>query len=154
MIHTLVRDWMTQDPITVRPETKIIEAYQLMVTTRIRRLPIVVGNLLVGIVTLSDLYQVKPFDMMSEEEQTLCQRLEQMTVEEVMASDPITIAEDATIGKAAQTMLEHKVSGLPAVEPKEGHLVGIITESDIFRIVAQEWSTRRHGSIHLPRKSE
>ena len=154
MIHTLVRDWMTQDPITVRPETKIIEAYQLMVTTRIRRLPIVVGNLLVGIVTLSDLYQVKPFDMMSEEEQTLCQRLEQMTVEEVMASDPITIAEDATIGKAAQTMLEHKISGLPVVEPKEGHLVGIITESDIFRIVAQEWSTRRHGSIHLPRKSE
>ena len=154
MIHTLVRDWMTQDPITVRPETKIIEAYQLMVTTRIRRLPIVVGNLLVGIVTLSDLYQVKPFDMMSEEEQTLCQRLEQMTVEEVMASDPITIAEDATIGKAAQTMLEHKISGLPVVEPKGGHLVGIITESDIFRIVAQEWSTRRHGSIHLPRKSE
>ena len=154
MIHTLVRDWMTQDPITVRPETKIIEAYQLMVTARIRRLPIVVRDLLVGIVTLSDLYQVKPFDMMSEEEQTLCQRLEQMTVEEVMASDPITIAEDATIGKAAQTMLEHKISGLPVVEPKGGHLVGIITESDIFRIVAKEWSTRRHGSIHLPRESE
>ena len=55
---------MTQNPITVRPETKIIEAYQLMVTTRIQCLPIVVGNLLVGIVTLSDLYQVKPFDMM------------------------------------------------------------------------------------------
>ncbi len=154
MIHTLVRDWMIQDPITARPETKIIEAYQLMVTARIRRLPIVVRDLLVGIVTLSDLYQVKPFDMGSEAEQTLCQKLEQMTVEEVMASDPITIAEDATIGKAAQTMLEHKISGLPVVEPKGGHLVGIITESDIFRIVAQEWSTRRHGSIHLPRESE
>ena len=154
MIHTLVRDWMTQNPITVRPETKIIEAYQLMVTTRIRSLPIIVRDLLVGIVTLSDLYQVKPFDMVSEEEQTLCQRLEQMTVEDVMAPDPITIAEDATIGKAAQTMLEHKISGLPVVVPKGGNLVGIITESDIFRLVAQEWSTRRHGSIHLPHKSE
>ena len=153
MIHTLVRDWMTQNPITVRPETKIIEAYQLMVSTQIRRLPIMVRNRLVGIVTLSDLYQVKPLDIVSGEEQTLCQTLEQMTIEEVMAPDPITITEDATIGKAAQTMLEHKISGLPVVEPKGGTLVGIITESDIFRIVAQEWSTRQHGSIHLPRKS-
>ncbi|MYA70678.1 CBS domain-containing protein [Candidatus Poribacteria bacterium] len=153
MIHTLVRDWMTQDPITVRPETKIIEAYQLMVTTRIRRLPIIVRNLPVGIVTLSDLYQVKPFDIVSEEEQTLCQTLEQMKVEEVMSPDPITITEDATIGKAAQTMLEHKISGLPVVAPKAGNLLGIITESDIFRIVAQEWSTRHHGSLPLPRRS-
>lgn len=156
MIHTLVRDWMAQELITVRPETKIIEAYQLMIYDRIRRLPVVVCDQLVGIVTLSDLYQVKPFYILGEgeEERTLCQKLEQMTVEEVMAPDPITIAENATIGEAAQKMLENKISGLPVVDPKGGHLVGIITESDIFRIVAQEWSTRHHGSIHLPHKSK
>ena len=154
MLHTLVRDWMAQELIMVGPETKIIEAYQLMIYDRIRRLPVVICDRLIGIVTLSDLYQVKPFYILGEEEQTLCQKLEQMTVEEVMTSDPITIAEDATIGETAQKMLENKISGLLVVDPKGGSLVGIITESDIFRIVAQEWSTRQHGSIHLPRKSK
>lgn len=153
MIHTLVRNWMTQELVVVEPETQIIEAYQLMIYEHVRRLPVVVHDRLVGIVTLSDLYQVKPFHILSEGEQTLCQKLEQMTIEEVMAPDPITIAEDATIGEAAQKMLENKISGLPVVTPKGGNLMGIITESDIFRIVAQEWSTRRYGSIHLPRKS-
>ena len=153
MIHTLVRDWMTQEPITVRPETEVIEAYHLMIGNRIRRLPIVAHNRLVGIVTLSDIYQAKPFDLMSQAEQTRYQELEQMTVEEVMAPNPITIVEDATIGEAAQKMLENKLSGLLVVDPGGGNLVGIITESDIFRIVAQEWSTRRHGSVHLPRRS-
>ena len=153
MIHTLVRHWMTHELITVKPETEIVEAFQLMIGHRIRRLPVDDGNRLVGIVTLSDLYQVKPFDMLSEREQSLCQKLEQMTVEEVMTPDPIKIAEDATIGEAAQKMLENKISGLPAVNPEGANLVGIITESDIFRVVAQEWSTRRRGSIHLPRTS-
>ena len=154
MIHTLVRDWMAKDPIIVRPETTILEAYQLMIEQRVRRLPVVARGQLAGIVTLSDLHQVKPFNTLNEAEQILYQKIERMTLEEVMASDPITIAEDATIGEAAQKMLENKISGLPVVDPEGGHLVGIITESDIFRIVAEEWSTRRHGSIHLPPKSE
>ena len=70
-----------------------------------------------------------------------------------MAPDPVTIAEEATIGEAAQKMLENKISGLPVVDPEGVNLVGLITESDIFRLVAQEWSTRRRGSIHLPRRS-
>ncbi len=152
MIHTLVRNWMSQDLSTVNPETEIIEAYQLMIGDRVRRLPVVASRQLVGILTLSDLYRVKPFDLLTDREQTLSQKLEQITVEEVMTPNPITIAEDATIGKAAQKMLENKISGLPVVDPEGGSLVGIITESDIFRIVAQEWSTRRHGLIHLPRK--
>lgn len=150
MIHTLVRDWMAQELSIAEPETEIIEAYQLMLTDQIRRLPVVASNRLAGIVTLSDLYRV--FDLLSNAEQTLSQRLEHMTVEEVMTPDPVTVAEDATVGEAAQKMLENKISGLPVLDPVGVNLVGIITESDIFRIVAQEWSTRRHGSIHLPRK--
>lgn len=152
MIHTLVRNWMSQDLSTASPETEIIEAYQLMIGDRVRRLPVVAARQLVGILTLSDLYRVKPFDLLTNREQTFSQKLEQITVEEVMAPNPITITEDATIGEAAQKMLENKISGLPVVDPEGGSLVGIITESDIFRIVAQEWSTRRHGLIHLPRK--
>jgi CBS domain-containing protein len=57
-----------------------------------------------------------------------------------MTPNPITIHEDATIGEAAWLMLEHKVSGLPVVS-RAGKLIGIITESDIFRVVAQAWDT-------------
>ena len=142
---------MAQELSTAEPETEIIEAYQLMLGDQIRRLPVVASDQLVGIVTLSDLYRV--LDLLSNMEQTVSQKLEQMTVEEVMTPDPVTVTEDATVGEAAQKMLENKISGLPVLDPAGVNLVGIITESDIFRIVAQEWSTRRHGSIHLPRRS-
>ena len=151
MINTLVRNWMAQELTTVEPATEIIEAYQLMIADRIRRLPVVASNELVGIVTLSDLYRV--FDLLSNKEQMLSQELQEMTVGEVMAPNPVTIAEEATIGEAAQKMLENKISGLPVVDPEGVNLVGLITESDIFRLVAQEWSTRRRSSIHLPRRS-
>ncbi len=151
MINTLVRNWMAKELTTVEPETEVIEAYQLMIADQIRRLPVVASNGLVGIVTLSDLYRV--FDLLGNKEQVLSQELQEMTVGEVMAPDPVTISEDATIGEAAQKMLENKISGLPVLDPESVNLVGLITESDIFRIVAQEWSTRRRGSIHLPRRS-
>jgi CBS domain-containing protein len=61
-----------------------------------------------------------------------------------MTYDPIAISQDATIGQAAQVMLDNKVSGLPVVNG-EGKLVGIITESDIFRIVVQEWKEEAEG---------
>jgi acetoin utilization protein AcuB len=152
MIHTLVQDWMTKDPVTVKPDTTITEAYHLMVAQGIRRLPVVDNGRLVGIVTLSDLYKVRPFDQADESSLELSQHLNNMIVEEVMAPQPITVQNGATVGEAAQLMLDYKISGLPVVSPT-GRLVGIITESDIFRLVVQEWSTRKHGSLHLPRKS-
>jgi CBS domain-containing protein len=56
-----------------------------------------------------------------------------------MTADPLTIGPEATIGEAAQLMLDHKVSGLPVIED-DGRVVGIITESDIFRLVVREWN--------------
>jgi len=58
-------------------------------------------------------------------------------VADVMTRNPVTVADDATITEAARLMLQHKISGLPVV--KGGHLVGIITESDIFRLVVRTW---------------
>ena len=56
-----------------------------------------------------------------------------------MTRNPLTIGQEATIAEAAQIMLEHKISGLPVVDGR-GQLVGIITESDIFRMVVKNWS--------------
>jgi len=63
----------------------------------------------------------------------------QLKVSEFMTRQPITIAQDATIGEAAQLMLKFMISGLPVLDSK-GKLIGIITESDIFRLVAREWA--------------
>ena len=148
----LVRDWMTADPTTVKPDTSVIEAYHLMIAQRIRRLPVVDEGNLVGIVTLSDLHQPKPFKKFSMSFLEMSDQLSHITVGEMMTPQPVTIDENTTLGQAAQKMLEHKISGLPVIN-SVGHLAGIITESDIFRLVVEEWTTRRHGSIRIPRQS-
>jgi acetoin utilization protein AcuB len=55
-----------------------------------------------------------------------------------MTLDPITISPEDTLGQAVNLMLDNKISGLPVVD-ETGTIVGIITESDIFRIMAQAW---------------
>jgi len=55
-----------------------------------------------------------------------------------MTRNPMTIHENVSIGDAAKVMLERKFSSMPVVDDAE-HLVGIITESDIFRLVVNEW---------------
>lgn len=151
MIHTLVRDWMTNEPLIVKPDISITEAYQLMIENQIRRLPVIDKDKLVGMVTLSDLYKVKPFDTVSISLLEITQQVSNMTVDEVMAPEPITVMDDMTVGEAVQLMLEYRISGLPVIDRAES-LVGIITESDIFRIVIQEWTTRKHGSLHIVRR--
>ncbi|MCX6043334.1 MAG: CBS domain-containing protein [Caldilinea sp.] len=56
----------------------------------------------------------------------------------VMTYSPVTISPSATIQEAAERMLEHQVSGLPVVRGNQ--LVGILTESDIFRLVVESWA--------------
>ncbi len=132
-----VRDWMTADPVTVTPEARLAEAYNLMEENEVRRLPVVnrQGEL-VGILTRSDLLQHIPFfpdeDELEEELPYI-----NMTVEEAMSYDPTCIESTDTIQDAAELMLEAKISGLPVLAGNR--LVGIITESDIFRLVVAEW---------------
>jgi acetoin utilization protein AcuB len=64
--------------------------------------------------------------------------LTKLKASEIMTRSPETIQQNASIGEAARIMLEKKFSGLPVVDD-ENHLVGIITESDIFRLVVNEW---------------
>jgi acetoin utilization protein AcuB len=64
--------------------------------------------------------------------------LSKLRIGEIMTKNPITILPDKTISQAAQVMLENKISGLPVVTT-DGQVIGIITESDIFRLVVQQW---------------
>lgn len=135
-----VEEWMNKSPVTVGIETSVISAYGLMQRQGIRRLPVVDENgLLAGIITRSDIQQVAPFFRDDEQEQKVDAMfaLAGMTVAEVMTRNPITVAPTDTIQRAAKQMIAIKVSGLPVVT--DGRVVGVITESDIFRFVVESW---------------
>jgi CBS domain-containing protein len=134
----LVRDWMTPQPITIDPKTTLPDAHRLMKDSHIRRLPVVERGKLVGIVTLGDVREAEPSAATTLSIYELHYLLSKLTIERIMTRNPITISPAASIREAARLMLEHKIGGLPVVEPGTGKLVGIITESDIFRIMAQE----------------
>ena len=141
MKKELVQDWMTKDVISIKLETSLPEAHQIMMNEEIRRLPIVdKHNKLLGIVTLGDVRGAQPSPATSLSIWELNYLLSNLKIKEIMTPDPITLHAEATIGEAARTMLEHRISGLPVVDDA-GLLVGIITESDIFSmVVLHEWN--------------
>jgi acetoin utilization protein AcuB len=134
-----VSDWMTKDPITVDGNTRLLDAYNLMKENGVRRLPVVKrSGELIGIVTLSDILQHVPF-FPDDPEMEAELPLMTLTVQEIMSWDPETISPEDTIQDAAELMLESKISGLPVVD--QDRVVGIITESDIFRLVIESWAS-------------
>lgn len=140
MKKELVRDWMTKNVITVLPDISLPEAHNIMTEQTIRRLPVVnkYGKL-VGIITRGDVRGAEPSQATSLSIWEINYLLSQLKVKEIMTRDPITLPDTATIGTAARTMLENQISGLPIVNGR-GDVVGIITESDIFRMVTlHEW---------------
>ena len=141
MKKELVKDWMSTEVITITPETTLPEAHQIMTNEEIRRLPVVdKDGRLVGIVSIGDVRSAEPSPATSLSIWELNYLLSTLRIEKIMSRTPYTISPDATIGEAARTMLEHRVSGLPVVD-SEGHVLGISTEADIFSmVVLHEWS--------------
>ena len=138
MKQELVKNWMTPDVITITLETTLPEAHQLMTDYQIRRLPVVKNDRLVGIVTRGDIRGAEASEATSLSVWELNYLLSKLKIKNIMTRRPIVISQEETIDEAAQVMLDNKISGLPVVD-YHGNLVGIITESDIFRIVVQAW---------------
>jgi acetoin utilization protein AcuB len=138
MKRELVGDWMTREVITITPDTPLKEAHDIMNEKGIRRLPVVAHGKLLGMVTIGDIRGAEPSRASSLSIWEVHHLLSKLKVSEIMTRNPATIRQTASIGEAAQIMLEKKFSGLPVVD-QENHLVGIITESDIFRLVVKEW---------------
>ena len=127
---------MTRDPITVHPQQTLPQAHNLMKSNRVRRLPVVEDDRLVGIVSSGDIREAQPSDASSLSIYEAGYLIGLMTVDSIMTPDPITINAEAPIAEAARVMLEHKIGGLPVVSG-DGRLVGIITETDICRVVLE-----------------
>jgi acetoin utilization protein AcuB len=133
-----VKEWMTTPVISVEADTPVADAYNIMMERSIRRLPVVQNGKLVGIVTLGDLREARPSSATSLSIYELNYLLSKRTVDKVMTHNPFTMSPETPIQLAAKMMMDRKVGGLPVAD-EEGNLVGIITESDIFGMLVDQW---------------
>jgi acetoin utilization protein AcuB len=143
-----VQDFMTETPLVTTPGMSLVDAYNTMTENDIRRMPVVEDDELVGIVTMSDILRSIPNIVAEEQDEETRLTLVARTVREVMAADPITVTPEDSIQDAADLMLEYQVSGLPVVQDTK--VVGIITESDIFRLVVESWSSENREASNNP----
>ena len=149
----LVRERMSHPVITIRPETTMQEALDLMRREHIHRLPVVdKRGILVGIVTDADLDKASPSEATTLSFWEIRELISKVKVEKIMARDVITIDEDTPIEDAARIMADRSISGLPVMHNDK--LVGLITETDLFKIFLELFAARESGvriSVEVPR---
>lgn len=124
----LVIERMTRSPITITREATVEEALSVLAKESRRHLPVLdADENLVGIVSEKDLLRA---------------RLDE-AVEKIMTQDVITVTEYTALEEAARTMADRRISSLPVM--RDGKLVGIITEMDLFQIFLELLGAREEG---------
>jgi len=135
---------MTKRPITIHDEASVDEALQLMHEEHIRRLPVLDKHgRLVGIVSELDLLKVSPSPATSLSMWEIPYLLSKIKMRDIMTKDVITVAEDTPLEEAARIMADNKIGGLPVM--RDDKLVGIITETDMFKIFLEMLGAREKG---------
>ena len=122
---------MTPNPITIESTAGVTEAWDLMRSHKIKRLPVVDNGNLVGIVTDRDLRSVSPSTATTLSIFEMNYLLGKVLVKDIMHKDVVTIDVGATIEEAALAMSNHHIAGLVVIN-SAGTVLGIITETDIF----------------------
>jgi len=140
----LVGERMTRNPLTTRPDTTVTEALEVMRREKVRRMPVVDRKgKLVGIVAEKDLLYASPSPATSLSVWEINTLLARLTVAEVMKKQVVTVTEDVFLENAARIMADNKIGSLPVV--RHGSLVGIITETDLFKVFVELFAARQHG---------
>ncbi|MCC6893647.1 MAG: CBS domain-containing protein [Anaerolineae bacterium] len=139
----LVHEWMSKPALTIRQDAPINYAHEVMRQQQVRRLVVVnENNRILGIVTSGDIREAKPSDATTLSIWELNYLVSQLIVEKIMTHEVITIGMNSRMTDAAKLMLDYKIGGLPVVDDA-GELVGVLTESDIFRMIVQQETTSK-----------
>lgn len=132
-----VREWMSTPVIAISGEASVVAALRVMEINGVRRLPVLDGDRLEGIVTRDDIHSLLGHgEGMAREQET--------PVKTLMRSPVVTVAPDDTLERAAELMLEREISGLPVLE--QDRLAGVITESDVFRAFTRLLGLKEAGA--------
>ena len=130
----LVKNWMSKDVITVNADDSMQDAGYLLREHKINVLPVMEKGRMVGIITDRDLKKASPSDATTLDMHELLFLISKIKVMDLMRTPVHTISPDYTVEEAAAILLEKKFSGLPVVDEKN-RVVGIITRSDLFRVI-------------------
>lgn len=140
----LVRELMTHNPVIVHPDTSVPDALRLMRERKVRRLPVVDSHgRLVGIVSDKDLLWASPSPATTLAVWEIPDLLGKLKIEKVMTHEVITVSEKTPLEEAARIMADKKIGGLPVMQGPD--LVGIITETDLFKSLLELLGGRRSG---------
>jgi len=135
---------MSKPVITITPDTPLQEALALMRKEKVRRFPVVDKHgKLVGIVSEKDLLNASPSDATTLSIWEVNYWLSKVKVEEIMTKEVITTCVDCPIEEAARIMADRKIGALPVMD--DDRLVGIITETDLFKIFLELFGARKAG---------
>lgn len=140
----LVGERMTRNPVTILDTASIDDGLHVMRQRKVRRLPVVdASGQMVGIVSDKDLLHAAPSPATSLSVYELHYLLSKLSIKQVMSRPVITVTSDTPLEEAARIMADNKIGGLPVVDG--GKLAGIITETDIFKVLVELLGTRSAG---------
>ncbi|WP_027178228.1 CBS and ACT domain-containing protein [Maridesulfovibrio bastinii] len=144
----LVKHWMTREVVTLTPERSMMKAAKLLKEKNIGRLPIVNDDgELVGLVSDRDVKEASPSKATTLDMHELYYLLSEIKLKDIMTRKVLTVSEDDTIEKAAVILQEKKIGGLPVVD-SENKCIGIITNTDVFKVLI-EITGVRHGGVQM-----
>ena len=139
-----VSEIMSEPVITIDPDALAVDAAQLMEANNVRRIIVIdQDGFMCGIVTDADVLEAETAESVASRYDPGLDE-EWLTVRDVMTADVIAAGPEESLGQLVEKMMETKIGGIPVVQsagPGSGSLlpVGIVTETDIFRLISDAW---------------
>jgi len=130
----LVKNWMAKNVVTIDEDESMQEALRRMKQHNIRLLPVLKNGKLTGVLTDRDLKRASASDATTLDVHELLYLVSKIKVKTIMTKNPIFIAPELTVEETAEVLLQNKISGAPVVDDS-GRVVGVITQSDVFRVL-------------------
>ena len=119
---------MTRNPVTLSPEDSLLQAVETMRLKAVRRIPVTVGGLLVGLATEGDVKRAEPSTLTGSVEE-FNKVMEETQLSRIMIQSPLTVTAETPLVDAVETLYNTKYGALPVVAGDQ--VVGILTDNDL-----------------------
>ena len=127
----LISEIMTKNIIALNRDDDLEKAEMLFKRNKIRHIPVVAEEVIIGMLSYTDLLRISFADAVYETEEEVDTLVYNMfTIDQVMAKNVVTVSSTATIKEVAKILAENEFHALPVVD--DGRLVGIVTTTDLI----------------------